>query len=111
LWTLIPVSSFQGLVSGFVRRGPLQTSLADTQRLINYLDDALGESRGNLEETLKNLRASSQNLKQFTDTIKQRPHSLIGIKGCLPHTGNSRRISPSPDGPAHRIETASVAQA
>ena len=37
-------------------------------------------NRANLDETLENIRASSQNLKQFTDTIKQRPFSLIRIK-------------------------------
>lgn len=86
----------------------LQTSLADTQRLVNNLNDTLEQNRGNLDETLENIRVSSQNLKQFTDTIKQRPYSLIRIKGQkdrLPPTGNSARVGPQP---AHRTETASV---
>lgn len=58
----------------------LQSSLADAERLINDLGDTLGANRGNLDETLENLRTTSQNLKQFTDTLKQRPYSLIRIK-------------------------------
>jgi phospholipid/cholesterol/gamma-HCH transport system substrate-binding protein len=58
----------------------LQTSLADAERMINDLDDTLGANRGNLDETLENIRATSENLKEFTDTLKQRPYSLIRIK-------------------------------
>jgi phospholipid/cholesterol/gamma-HCH transport system substrate-binding protein len=68
----------------------LQTSLADAERIINDLDDTLGSNRGNLDETLENIRATSENLKQFTDTLKQRPYSLIRIKGekdRVPPTG------------------------
>lgn len=68
----------------------LQSSLADAQRTLNDVDDMLESNRGNLDETLENLRDSSQNLKQFTDTVKQRPFSLIRIKtekDRLPPTG------------------------
>jgi len=58
----------------------LQTSLADAERMINDLDDTLGANRGNLDETLENIRATSENLKEFADTLKQRPYSLIRIK-------------------------------
>ncbi len=58
----------------------LQASLADAERMINDLDDTLGANRGNLDETLENIRATSENLKEFTDTLKQRPYSLIRIK-------------------------------
>jgi phospholipid/cholesterol/gamma-HCH transport system substrate-binding protein len=68
----------------------LQTSLADAERMINDLDDTLGANRGNLDETLENIRATSENLKEFTDTLKQRPYSLVRIKAekdRLPPTG------------------------
>jgi phospholipid/cholesterol/gamma-HCH transport system substrate-binding protein len=68
----------------------LQTSLADAERMVNDLDDTLGANRGNLDETLENIRATSENLKEFTDTLKQHPYSLIRIKGekdRLPPTG------------------------
>ena len=58
----------------------LQTSLADAERMINDLDDTLGANRGNLDETLENIRVTSENLKEFTDTLKQHPYSLIRIK-------------------------------
>ena len=68
----------------------LQTSLADAQRMIGDFDETLNNNRGNLDETLENIRVSSQNLKQFTDTVKQKPFSLIRIKAQkdrLPPTG------------------------
>ncbi len=68
----------------------LQTSLADAQRMIGDVDETLNSNRGNLDETLENIRVSSQNLKQFTDTVKQKPFSLIRIKAQkdrLPPTG------------------------
>ncbi len=68
----------------------LQASLADAQRMINDLDDTVGTNRGNLDETLENIRVSSENLKELTDTLKQRPYSLIRIKSekdRVPPTG------------------------
>ena len=58
----------------------LQTTLAQAQQLLNNLDGTLGANRDNLDETLENLRVTSQNLKQLSDTLKQRPYSLIRIK-------------------------------
>ena len=68
----------------------LRASLTDTQRLINNLDDTLDGNRGNLDETLENLRATSENLKAFSDTLKQRPYSLVRVKAQkdrMPPTG------------------------
>jgi phospholipid/cholesterol/gamma-HCH transport system substrate-binding protein len=68
----------------------LQASLADAERMINDLDDTLGANRGNLDETLENIRAASENLKEFTGTLKHHPYSLIRIKAekdRLPPTG------------------------
>ena len=47
---------------------------------MNNLDDTPGANRGNLDEALENLRVTIANLKQFTDTLKQHPYSLIRIK-------------------------------
>jgi phospholipid/cholesterol/gamma-HCH transport system substrate-binding protein len=58
----------------------LQSSLADAQRLMNDLDDTLEGNRGNLDETLENIRATSENLRQLSDTLRQRPSSLIWTK-------------------------------
>jgi phospholipid/cholesterol/gamma-HCH transport system substrate-binding protein len=68
----------------------LESSLADAQRLIVNLDDTLDGNRGNLDETLENIRVTSENLKELSDTLKQRPYSLIRIKtekDRLPPTG------------------------
>jgi phospholipid/cholesterol/gamma-HCH transport system substrate-binding protein len=58
----------------------LRHSLREAQQLIVNLNDTLESNRGDLDESLENIRVSSQNLKQFTDTVKQRPFSLIRIK-------------------------------
>jgi len=58
----------------------LQNSLSDTQRLVNNLDNALEMNRANLDETLENVRAVTENLKQFSETLKQRPYSLVRVK-------------------------------
>jgi phospholipid/cholesterol/gamma-HCH transport system substrate-binding protein len=58
----------------------MQVSLADTQRLVNHLDDTIQNNRGNLDEALENVRSASENLKQFSETLKQRPYSLVRIK-------------------------------
>jgi phospholipid/cholesterol/gamma-HCH transport system substrate-binding protein len=58
----------------------LQSSLTQAEQIINDLDDTLGANRGNLDETLENIRAASENLKEFTDTVKRHPYSLIRVK-------------------------------
>ena len=58
----------------------LGRSLLEARQLIMNLNDTLESNRANLDESLENIRVSSQNLKQFTDTVKQRPFSLIRIK-------------------------------
>jgi len=55
-------------------------SLLEARQLIMNLNDTLESNRANLDESLENIRASSQNLKQFTDTIKPASFSLIRIK-------------------------------
>ncbi len=68
----------------------LDSSLADAQRLIVNLDDTLDGNRGNLDETLENIRITSENLKELSDTLKQKPYSLIRVKAekdRLPPTG------------------------
>jgi hypothetical protein len=44
------------------------------------VDSTLVDNRANLDETLEKIRVASQNLEQFTDTIKRRPFSLVRIK-------------------------------
>jgi phospholipid/cholesterol/gamma-HCH transport system substrate-binding protein len=58
----------------------LQASVQQAQRLINDLDDVVGSNQANLAETLENIRVVSQNLREFSETIKERPFSLVRIK-------------------------------
>lgn len=58
----------------------LRAALVDAQRLVVNLDDTVQGNRDNLDETIENVRATTQNLKQFSDTIKQRPNSLVFAK-------------------------------
>jgi phospholipid/cholesterol/gamma-HCH transport system substrate-binding protein len=58
----------------------LRESLLEVQRLTNDIDDTLDANRPNLDQSLENIRAASQSLKQFTEEVKQRPFSLIRIK-------------------------------
>jgi phospholipid/cholesterol/gamma-HCH transport system substrate-binding protein len=68
----------------------LRSSLRDAQKLMLEVSDTLEMNRANLDEALENIRISSENLKQFTNTIKQRPFSLVRIKtqkDRIPPTG------------------------
>lgn len=58
----------------------LQKSLLSARKLIAEMNAILAGNQENLDETMENVRVSSQNLKEFTDTIKRQPFSLIRIK-------------------------------
>lgn len=58
----------------------LRAALVDARHLVANLDDTLQGNRGNLDETLENIRSTSQNLKQLTDTLKRKPNSLVFYK-------------------------------
>jgi methyl-accepting chemotaxis protein len=55
----------------------LRRSLATVTDLTGQLDQTLNVNSENIDELLENLRHVSQNLKEFTDTIKTRPYTLI----------------------------------
>jgi phospholipid/cholesterol/gamma-HCH transport system substrate-binding protein len=63
----------------------LNTTLSDARLLMGNLDDTLTSNRPDIDELIENFRDSSENLRQFTDTIKQRPFSLIRIKAVQEH--------------------------
>ena len=68
----------------------LRESLLQMQHLMGDVQDTLDSDRPDLDEALQNIRAASQNLKQFTDEVKQHPFSLIRIKAekdRVPPTG------------------------
>jgi phospholipid/cholesterol/gamma-HCH transport system substrate-binding protein len=57
--------------------GDLRNSLSNVTDLTGRLDQTLDVNSDNIDELLENLRHVSQNLKEFTNTIKTRPYTLI----------------------------------
>jgi phospholipid/cholesterol/gamma-HCH transport system substrate-binding protein len=77
--TLNHVDSLIGENSADVRQAviDLRRSLATVRDLTGRLDQTLDVNSDNIDELLDNLRHVSQNLKEFTNTIKTRPYTLI----------------------------------
>jgi len=77
--TLNHVDSLIGENSDDVRQAviDLRRSLATVRDLTGRLDQTLDVNSDNIDELLDNLRHVSQNLKEFTNTIKTRPYTLI----------------------------------
>jgi phospholipid/cholesterol/gamma-HCH transport system substrate-binding protein len=55
----------------------LRKTLARTSEVVEQMDRTLGYNAENIDEILENMRRTTENLKQFTDTIKARPYTLI----------------------------------
>jgi phospholipid/cholesterol/gamma-HCH transport system substrate-binding protein len=56
----------------------LQSTMIDARRLIADLNTVVSlDNRHNIDETLENFRAASENLRELTASVKQRPWSLI----------------------------------
>lgn len=60
--------------------GNLRATLMRAERTLDEVRRLLVANRQNLDVTLENFRVSSENIREFTDTIKQRPYSLVRIK-------------------------------
>lgn len=58
----------------------LQETIAQTQGLIEQLRATMTYNDESINRMIENFRASSQNLKEFTADVKQRPFSLIRVK-------------------------------
>jgi ABC-type transporter Mla subunit MlaD len=68
-------------------RGPSQADLAELQRtlvqtreLINSLQVVVRANTQNTTYTLENLRMATDNLNQLTESVKERPWSLVRIR-------------------------------
>lgn len=55
----------------------LRQALSSAKSLTGQLDRTLDVNAENIDELLENMRHTTQNLKEFTDTIKTRPSTLI----------------------------------
>lgn len=68
-------------------RGPVRDDLAELQQTLQQAKAVLNDMqvvvRANdykIDDTVENLRVATDNLGQLTDSLKQRPWSLVRIK-------------------------------
>jgi phospholipid/cholesterol/gamma-HCH transport system substrate-binding protein len=64
-----------------------ETTLASVRRLLERADAAVGDNRDRLDETMANLERSSQNLKELTKQLKERPWSVLIPEPGTPKPG------------------------
>jgi phospholipid/cholesterol/gamma-HCH transport system substrate-binding protein len=79
------VQNVNGTVSDV--REPIRTDLADLQstllqakQLLSDMQVVVRANDDKIDDTIENLRTATQNLDDLTDSVKQRPWSLIRIK-------------------------------
>jgi phospholipid/cholesterol/gamma-HCH transport system substrate-binding protein len=63
----------------------LRKTLATAQSLTDQLNSTMNANAENLDEILDNLRHITENMTEFTDTIKTRPYTLIRASTPKPH--------------------------
>jgi len=64
----------------------MQRVLASAQDLTEQLNRTLGGNSENLDEIFDSLRRATENLNEFTDTIKTRPYTLLRSTGGKPRS-------------------------
>jgi phospholipid/cholesterol/gamma-HCH transport system substrate-binding protein len=91
--TLDHVDSLIGENRADVRQAviDLRRSLATVTDLTSHLDQMLDVNSENIDELLENFRHVSQNLKEFTNTIKTRPYTLIRAHNPREHRPGERQ--------------------
>jgi ABC-type transporter Mla subunit MlaD len=55
----------------------LDSAVQEARALLGGVRQVVGTNEGELAETVRNLRATSENLRDLSETIKQRPWNLI----------------------------------
>ena len=63
----------------------LRKTLASAQSLTDQLDRTVDANADNLDEIIENLRRITENMTEFTNTIKTRPYTLIRASTPKPH--------------------------
>lgn len=58
----------------------LQTTLQQAKQLLADMQALVRANDDKIDDTIENMRAATENLDQLTDSVKQRPWSLIRIK-------------------------------
>jgi hypothetical protein len=69
----------------------LRKSLTTLTDITGRLDQTLDVNTENIDELLDNFRGVSQNLKEFTNTIKRRPYTLIRATNPPDHKPGEQR--------------------
>jgi len=58
----------------------LSKTLVVAREMVGQLNTTLTSNSENLDATMENMRSTSQNLRELSDTLKQRPYSLVRIR-------------------------------
>jgi len=58
----------------------LESTLTEARKVMTDIAAVLEANRNDIDTMLENFRRSSENLREFTDTIKQQPYSLVRVK-------------------------------
>jgi ABC-type transporter Mla subunit MlaD len=69
----------------------LRRALKTANNVTDQLDRTLNANGENIDDILSNFRQASQNLRQFTETLKQRPYSLL--RSSLPPAHEPGKVS------------------
>ena len=69
----------------------LRRTLANTTDLTSHLNQTLDVNSENIDELLDNFRHVSENLREFTNTIKSRPYTLIRSSNPREHKPGERQ--------------------
>jgi phospholipid/cholesterol/gamma-HCH transport system substrate-binding protein len=90
------INTLEGTIAE--NRTDLRESIAELRRVLDnannvteQLDRTLNANGENIDDILNNFRQASQNLRQFTETLKQRPYTLL--RSSLPPAHEPGKVS------------------
>jgi phospholipid/cholesterol/gamma-HCH transport system substrate-binding protein len=90
------INTLEGTIAE--NRSDLRESIAELRRVLetannvtDQLDRTLNANGENIDDILSNFRQASQNLRQFTETLKQRPYTLL--RSSLPPAHEPGKVS------------------
>jgi phospholipid/cholesterol/gamma-HCH transport system substrate-binding protein len=93
------INTLEGTIAE--NRTDLRQSVANLRRVLetannvtDQLDRTLNANGENIDDILSNFRQASQNLRQFTETLKQRPYTLL--RSSMPPAHEPGKV-PKPD--------------
>ncbi len=93
------INTLEGTIAD--NRSDLRESIVELRRVLDtannvtdQLERTLNANGENIDDILSNFRQASQNLRQFTETLKQRPYTLL--RSALPPAHEPGKV-PKPD--------------